>query len=354
MTYYLKNGSSYRVTTKESLDLHDKLPPGNYTVGQDPFGNLFLDRIEDFDIPSKLYGNTTKHTNRIINSFFDRTSQTGVLLNGEKGSGKTLLAKNVCSELAKQGVPTIVINATWTDEKFFKLMQDIEQPCVIFFDEFEKIYTDKDQEKILTLLDGVFNSKKLYILTVNDKWKVNNHMRNRPGRIFYLLDFKGLDQQFIREYCQDRLNDKKHIDQICSLSSLYGEFNFDMLKSLVEEMNRYNESPTDSLEMLNAKPEYDSGANYDMKLIVNGKEINKDDIDGSVYHGSPLAKNGVHVSYDADPDDHNSGWKNLIFNPEHLVKLNSEKGEFIFEVNDAKLILSRIAAKKNFDYTLLF
>ncbi len=40
------------------------------------------------------------------------------------------------------------------------------------------------------------------------------------------------------------------------------EFNFDMLKALVEEMNRYNETPTDALAMLNAKPEFDIGWMY--------------------------------------------------------------------------------------------
>jgi hypothetical protein len=44
---------------------------------------------------------------------------------------------------------------------------------------------------------------------VNDKFKVNQHMRNRPGRIFYMIEYKGLDKQFIREYCQDRLDAKE-------------------------------------------------------------------------------------------------------------------------------------------------
>ena len=70
-------------------------------------------------------------------------------------------------------------------------MQDIEQPCIILFDEFEKVYDDQDQEKALTLLDGVFPSRKLFIMTVNNKWRVNEHMRNRPGRIYYMLDFAG-------------------------------------------------------------------------------------------------------------------------------------------------------------------
>jgi hypothetical protein len=351
MAYFLKNGTSFRVSSKEAMDLHEKLPAGNYTVAVDPMGNLYLESIDDFEIPSKMYGNTLRHTDRIINSFWKRPQQTGVLLNGEKGSGKTLLAKNISVELAKEGVPTIVINRDWTGDGFFKLLQDIDQPCVVLFDEFEKVYDHEKQEEILTLLDGVFGSKKLYILTVNDKWRVDSHMRNRPGRIFYLLDFKGLDQVFIREYCEDNLVNKQYIDQICSLTSLFGEFNFDMLKALVEEMNRYDETPTEALEMLNAKPEYDEGAKYEIKLVDGGKEIKS--VSPEIWRGNPLAMKGVNIEYDPDPNDDDSDWVDLRFAPEHLINLNSQEGKFIFESKGARLILTRAKEKALFDYSHL-
>jgi hypothetical protein len=353
MAYFLKNGTSWRVSSKEAMDLHEKLPAGNYTVAVDPMGNLYLESIDDFEIPTKMYGNTLRHTDRIINSFWKRPQQTGVLLNGEKGSGKTLLAKNISVELAKEGVPTIVINRDWTGDGFFKLLQDIDQPCVVLFDEFEKVYDREKQEEILTLLDGVFGSKKLYILTVNDKWRVDSHMRNRPGRIFYLLDFKGLDQVFIREYCEDNLNNKQYIDQICSLTSLFGEFNFDMLKALVEEMNRYNETPSEALEMLNAKPEYDDGAKYEIKLISGGKEVRKGDISPEVWRGNPLSLKGIGVEYDPNPSDDDGEWEDLHFTPENLINLNSQEGKFIFESKGARLILTRAKEKALFDYSHL-
>ena len=351
MTHFLKNGTSWKVSSKEAMNLHDQLPAGNYTVAIDPFGNFYLEQIDDFVIPSKLYGNTLRHTNRILNSFWDRPQQTGVLLNGEKGSGKTLLAKNISVELAKQNVPTIVINRDYTGDGFFKLLQDIEQPCVVLFDEFEKVYDREKQEEILTLLDGVFASKKLYILTVNDKWRIDSHMRNRPGRIFYLLDFKGLDQDFIRAYCEDNLNDKQYIGQICSLTSLFGEFNFDMLQALVEEMNRYNESPADALEMLNAKPEYDNGAKYTIKLMVADTEIKE--CSPRFWEGNALSNKGVTLDYDSDPSDPNSEYLSVHFSPENLINLDSKEGNFTFEKQDARLVLTRVREKASYDYRAL-
>ena len=352
MAHFLKNGTSWRVSSKEAMNLHDALPAGNYTVGQDMFGNFFLEQIDSFELPKKLYGDSLHHTDRIINTFFSRPAQTGVMLNGEKGSGKTMLAKNVANELAKQDVPTIVINRDWTGDGFFKLLQDIDQPCVVLFDEFEKVYDKDDQEQILTLLDGVFGSKKLYMFTVNDKWRVDQHMRNRPGRIYYMLDFKGLSPEFIVEYCEDNLTEQKYIEQIVSIASLFGEFNFDMLKALVEEMNRYNESPTDALAMLNAKPEFDGGTKYSIEIVHMGNTIERPR--PSEFSGNPLSPKGFGVEFDPEPDNDDSDWTTVRFNPNSLINLNAQEGKFIFEDQGTRVILTRVKEKAYFNYTDLF
>lgn len=354
MAYFLKSGSSYRVTSKEALDLHELLPAGTYSVLQDPFGNFYLDAIDSFVIPSKLYGTTTRHTDRIIKTFNDRPKSTGVLLNGEKGSGKTLLAMNISVEAAKLGVPTIVINRGWTDESFFKLLQDIEQPCILLFDEFEKVYEDHDQEKILTLLDGVYGSKKLYLFTVNDKWKVNQHMRNRPGRIFYLLDFAGLEMEFIREYCKDNLDKKnqKYTENVCNLSALFSQFNFDMLKALVEEMNRYGEDPATVLQILNAKPELDSGANYKMKIEHKGKVIDNECVHGDTFRGNPITQSGIRVNFLTNPKT--DRWTDIMFKQENIKSFDAKAGEYVFEQNGSKLTLTRIRENPAYAYSDLF
>lgn len=350
MTYFLKSGSAYKVTTKDSMDLHEKLPPGNFIVKADPFGNLYLEQIESFKNPTKLYGDTLKNTDRIIRTFLDRQVSTGVMLSGEKGSGKTLLAKNIAIELANQNIPTIVINSPFHGDAFNKLLQDIEQPCMVLFDEFEKVYDRDQQEEILTLLDGVFGSKKLYALTCNDKWRVDIHMRNRPGRIYYMIDFKGLGAEFITEYCMDNLKLvlHKHIDKICSIASLFAEFNFDMLKAVVEEMNRYDETPQEVLRILNAKPEFDGGTKYEVKVIVNGQEPKE--VSPSVFDGNPLQPRGIDIGYDMNPEDDDSPWENMQFNADSLVTLNAKEGKFVFEDKGTRLILTRVREKYfNFD-----
>lgn len=349
MTYYMRSGNTFRISSKESLDLHEYLPAGNYVIKEDMFHNLFLEKIESFSINTKLYGDTTRHTARIFSTFIDREAATGVLLNGEKGSGKSLLAKNLSSYAATQGIPTIVINQPWVGDKFNGLIQSIEQPCVVLFDEFEKVYDSVQQEQMLTLLDGVFPSKKLFILTCNNKWRVDSHMRNRPGRIFYMLDFNGLDPAFILEYCEDQLNAKEHTDRIIQIAGTFSSFNFDMLKALVEEMNRYDEAPHLAMQMLNAKPEYSDKSMYDVHLKIDDKLIGKEDLDELTWFGNPL-NTPLAISYMTwkkdQSRDEDCTWSVANFDTTDLKKIERDGSCFLFENKlGSKITLVKIVKK---------
>ena len=376
MSYYMKSGNTFRIATKESMDLHEVLPAGNYVVKMDQFDNFFIEQIENFDVPAKMYGDTLRNTDRIINSFWNRDKSTGVMLVGEKGSGKTLLSKNICIEMAKQSVPTIVINAPWHGDKFNTLIQSIQQPCVVMFDEFEKVYNHEQQEALLTLLDGIYSTKKLFLLTSNDKWRVDSHMRNRPGRIFYMVDFKGLDPDFIRQYCADNLQNQNHTESIVNIASVFAQFNFDMLKAMVEEMNRYNETPQEAMRILNVKAEFDGGTQYNVELYKG--DFKAERTSPSVWNGAPLSSKSIDINYwikgkkkskveqpvsggilaavAATPvtldeeDEEESGWFDEEFEAGDLVKFDSKSGQFIFEKDGVTLILSKVKERSfNFD-----
>ena len=248
MTNYLYNGETVNVDNSPVLTCTTELPAKTYTVAKSMAG-YYLKVIDDFTLPSKVYGDVASKAQRIISSFNDRKHSTGVLLKGLKGSGKTMLSKMISVELLKQGKPTIVINTDYSDSDFLKFLQDIDTETVILFDEFEKNYNKKEMESLLTLLDGTMDSKKLFLFTVNSDYLIDA-MKNRPNRIFYNIAFGGLSENEVVAYSEDALLDKSLIQQVVATSKIYNPFNFDMLNSLVEEMNRYNCSVKDALEWL--------------------------------------------------------------------------------------------------------
>ena len=369
MAYFLKSGNTYTVSSKEAMDLHEELPAGNYVIKQNPMNKQFyLEQVDAFEIKGKLYGKTTRHAERILNTFKDRGISTGVMLTGEKGSGKTLLTKKIALQAAAEGIPTILINQPWCGDAFNSFIQTIEQPCVVLFDEFEKVYDKDEQEAILTLLDGVYPSKKLFLLTCNDKWRVDHHMRNRPGRIFYMIDFKGLDVEFVREYCEDNLLNKDHINAVCNISTIFGQFNFDMLKAMVEDMNRYGETPQEVITILNAKPEFSSEVNFEVNLQIDGLDVELTDLGRKTWNGNPLTEE-IEINFkDYNGDDEDSDvpglvsatgstaeekswhWNCVSFNPHELLKVDAANNRFIFVNEDGdRLVLTR-SKERQFHY----
>lgn len=298
MTFFMQQGDLYAPTAgRESL--LDNLPVGNYIVVETMQGLMFK-RVDSFGDPGRMYGNINTRAERIMTTFMDRPRTTGVLLSGEKGSGKSQLARNVSRLGYEAGLPTILINAPFCGDAFNALLATIEQPAIILMDEFEKVYSETpQQEAVLTLLDGMMTSKKLFVLTVNDRYRVNEHMKNRPGRIFYSIDFAGLEPEFIREYCEENLNDQDEIANVLTISAMFQAFNFDMLKAFVEEMNRYNETAFDAMEMLNAKPvDQGSSTTYEVVGVSPNGHVSKTAEVNAIPMGQRGGALGLYLTFD--------------------------------------------------------
>ena len=69
---------------------------------------FYLTKIEDqFEFSHKLYGLETSLIDRIVRTWDGTNKNLGVLLNGLKGTGKTVTSKVICNTVQ---LPVILIN----------------------------------------------------------------------------------------------------------------------------------------------------------------------------------------------------------------------------------------------------
>lgn len=180
-------------------------------------------------------------------------------------------------------------------------------------------------------------------------------MRNRPGRIFYMLEFRGLDADFVDEYCTENLHNQENKEGVIRLASLFDEFNFDMLKAMVEEMNRYGETAQEVMSLLNTKPEYSESVDYDVTATMSGVPIDNDEWSDSSWCGNPMTK-PMRFSYyekDGGDDEEDSGsWKDIRLTSKQLRSADGRNGKFVFQDGQLTVVLTRKKAHQ-FDYSLV-
>lgn len=352
MAQYLKQANTFKVLPDEAISVSDNLPVGYYGVFQTQSGELYLKVMDDFTVPSKLYGNSIKHTERILRTFEHRNGSTGAMFAGHKGSGKTLLARNISIEGIKKGYPTIMVTSGLKGDTFNDFIQSIEQPAIVMFDEFEKNYSRDEQEVFLSLFDGVFQTKKLFIFTVNEVHRVQEHMKNRPGRIYYMIEFDTLGEDFIKEYIDDNLNNKSRAADIITIAKMFDKFSFDMLQALVDEINYYDSPMMELIELLNVKPMMDR-SNYQIKLFNNGTQMELYDYD--IMDVSPLTLESLSLNFrdtanETDDDGEDDSY--ITFIQDMLVSFDKESGAFTYNQkigNNVYQLVAKPHKKEAFD-----
>lgn len=256
MSNYIITSDEISVIPDDAMSVRNMLPAGIYQLSIEPMQPIRLVPFGTFKLPEKLYGKTEAHAERIIRTFCNRQTSTGALFVGAKGSGKSLLARKIANTLMEEhGLPTIIIPFNTINSDIASFIEMIDTPCMILFDEIDKVEEREITDCLLGIFDGISNTRKLFVLTANDENRINDKFMNRPGRIYYRIRFGGVPGEAIEEYCREKLKNPNFAVEMQEVAMYIRDFSFDMMKAVVEECNRYGESPMEAVQYLNVSPD---------------------------------------------------------------------------------------------------
>lgn len=266
-TQWINNGNKF--FQGEASNQQSSLDPGVYRVDFNEMQRaLFLTKTDEaFKLPKKLYGTDADFANRCVKTYHSTKGNLGILLNGVKGTGKTVTAQLISNSL---NLPVLVVHSQY--EGLSQFVNTIQQDMVLFIDEYEKIYNHYDHS-VLTVMDGVLSTshRRVFLFTTNDAY-VNHNMLQRPSRIRYVKNFADLSRSVIEEVVDDLLLFKEFREDTIEYLSTLETITIDIAKTLVEEVNIHRESPKVFGEYFNTKQVENEFAVYKVDNIEGKTE----------------------------------------------------------------------------------
>lgn len=237
--------------------------------------NLMYERYEGFGYleedgklttPNRIYSSGIENEliDRVLTYFHDNNKSVGVLLEGLKGSGKTLTCKRIAN---KSELPIIVVDAMFPSVKLTEFFTKVTTDVVIIFDEVEK-NRNWNSEDLLSFLDGIQDTcKKIVLMTCNKSTDLSNYLKDRCSRIRYKMHFDGLSNELIKEVVNDKISDKKLANKLYNyISDNFSVKSYDNIIEFINECLTFsNKNIEDLIKLMNIEVN-DNMYNRDRKI----------------------------------------------------------------------------------------
>jgi SpoVK/Ycf46/Vps4 family AAA+-type ATPase len=247
MSWIVNDGKTWSEGESKSVENKPYLEANVYVPEETIFGVNLVHTFDKFTFDYKIYGVESKFIDRVVKTYQNTKENLGILLNGYKGTGKTVTAKQICNKL---NLPVIILKVT--TKSVIDFINSINQDIIIFVDEYEKIF--QDNSSLLTVMDGVESSefRRVFIFTTNSLG-IDTNLIDRPSRIRYMKSYRNIEPSTIKEVVDDLLIHKEHeIETINYITSLY-LITIDIIKAVIMEVNIHNESPSNFEDVFNAE-----------------------------------------------------------------------------------------------------
>lgn len=216
------------------------IPPAVYTIKKEKKEYSIEYKHHKFETPDKVYGAFNKYSKRFFRTYRLSNSSVGVILTGEKGSGKSLLAELVSNMAIENGIAVIWVYSIKIDDELMNFLSTFNN-AVIYVDEFGKLADIRIQDRALTTMSSTTTGKRLFIITENNKNRVSEFMRNRPGRMKYNINFDRIDTDTFNEYIADFNIEPNFLKSLKEDYNRSLVFTFDHLQAIVAEHLMYPE-----------------------------------------------------------------------------------------------------------------
>lgn len=243
------------------FQIYEQTSMGGSRLGLAKIADKF---VFDFKVYDLGIEKTLKRIEKTWNSdtFVEGNRNFGIILNGLKGTGKTIASKILSNRL---GIPVVIVNAPF--KGLVEFIQSLCFECVVLIDEAEKVFAE-DGHVLLRMIDGVYNeSRKFYILTTN-QLTIDDNLKGRPGRIWYMKQFGNLTAEAIQEYIKDNLKDQSKSQIVLDTVDILEISTIDILKSIVDEVNIHGDIEDSLLNI--------PKANYRLNIVRFGYNMPKD------------------------------------------------------------------------------
>lgn len=170
----------------------------------------------ELNLPKKVYQSEADiiFKKRVL-TYYNTTSNqnTGIMLAGTKGTGKTVMAKVLAKE---SGLPIIIVDPKFPERRLVTFFKQFNTPVCVLFDEIEKNFRT---DWMLDFLDGVEKTaKKLVLMTCNELNKVSEYIQDRCSRLRYLRKYTTEDNLVFLPMLVDDFNikNKEEVIKFCT------------------------------------------------------------------------------------------------------------------------------------------
>lgn len=198
-----------------------------FPYGSDKIGSLKTKPLSPIILNEKCLDFEKEIENKI---------KTGALFYGNPGNGKTYFIKYLATKY-NLPIKMITLSPDFNNHDLLLLFSQIPNNCIVLLEDFDNYFNKRkciigeDNKNIkftfdiiLNAFDGIYNTYEnvIFIMTVNDIEKVDDSLKNRPGRFKYVIEFPNPSLEIIEKLVNNHEYAKKmlgmNLDQAITVS----------------------------------------------------------------------------------------------------------------------------------------